>query len=452
MLLALIGDRPGLPRAAALALLSLSLLFAVTLFGGQFASQEKFGCTHFGEDFAILYASSQLVLLGEGASVYEPSELARVQAHVLAEADSICQFNSVMAYWLGFLLPFFPLTALTPKLAYYLWTGITIGLFLFALWRLATAANVSPWPFVLIAFAFFPVISGLLQGQVHGWQFLALTEFWLAFRRRSDRVAGLWLSLLLVKPQFLPLLLLYLLWQRRWQTLMWFTGAGAIWLGLTIFLANGSEGVGAYLRMMRNDVAAADAPIGVPNMVNWRAFSLIWFGAAGSAFVFVLTVLLSITTVLVTLWAWQRRSDISAARLNPQSLLLLMAATLLIGYDTHAYSAVLVFGPAVLLLAEMGMKPGSFSRFWSFVLDFTLLGSAMATIAFLFLLPNQVIHLPGIFLVTPLFVSAQAMIAGLVTIVLGGAFLSSSGTRYGAAVAEGTFTGRKVQHQATTLT
>ncbi|MBI2862551.1 MAG: DUF2029 domain-containing protein, partial [Chloroflexi bacterium] len=241
MLVALIAGKPGLPRTAALALLSLAALFTVALFGTQLSAPEYFGCMLSGEDFAAVYVSSRMVLVGEGAAVYDPTRRDEASIALREETHSKCAPRPA-AYLLGFLLAFLPFTLLPPQPAYYLWTALSVMLFLFACWRLAKDASVSPWVLGLITLCSFPVVFGLLQGQLHSWQFFAFAEFWLALRQRSDRRAGLWLSLQLVKYYNLPLLLLFLVWQRRRRALSWFMAAGLFWLGLSIFLAGGVEG------------------------------------------------------------------------------------------------------------------------------------------------------------------------------------------------------------------
>lgn len=378
MLLALLRSQPGLRRAAALVLLSAALLFAVGLFGSQITSPQRFGCAFFGEDFITLYASSKLVLTGRGAAVYDLNLLDEAGAFLLQETRGGCSFAWPMEYWLAFLVPFLPLTIFPPRSAYYIWTTFTLAMFLFGLWRLAKVSRVPLWSFCLIALGFYPTLSGLLQGQVHGWQFLALVEFWLALRQEAQRSAGFWLSLQLVKPQFVPLLLLYLVWRRRWPVLGWFTVAALCSLALTVFLSGGVSGVTAYVRMISHGIGSPTASIGVWHMVNWRALAFLWFGSGGPDLVGALTVALTLVSAVLVVWSWHRRPA-AATSLEPQAFLLLMTAALLTGYQTFPYTFVLLLVPALLSLAELAKAPTAVPRFWPSLLDFTLISPSLFT-------------------------------------------------------------------------
>ncbi len=418
VLVALVNGEPGLRKVAGLALLSLSALFGVGLFGGQWAAPEKFGNTFFGEDFVYLYASAELVLDRQGPAVYDPTSLSEKMGAVLEEAGSSRRFVGAMEYWLAFLVPFFPLTLFPLRLAYYIWTGLTVVLFLFGAWRLARAVGVAPWPFWAITLGFFPVISGLLQGQVHGLQFVALVEFWLAERRRAERAAGLWLSFSLVKPQFLPLLVLYVLWQRRWRALAWFIAAGLLWLVLTVFLIGGTEGVFAHARMTLDNVLGPDAPVGVQNMVNWRALAVVWFGAGGVSFAAIITAVFSLLTAGFVIWSW-RRWPARWAGLAPQAFVILVGATLLVGYDTQIYSVILVLPPMLALLVHIAKTPTRVGQRWSMLLDFVLVAPSLLALA---LIPfaYRTVVLPLVWLVLPWFVAAQALLLGLIAMFLFG--------------------------------
>lgn len=397
-------------------LLLLLAAFTASLFGAQIALPDGFGCrTFFGEDFSYLYVASRLALRGHGAAIFDPLLFSGQSIALLAEIRQICGPGIPAVYWPAFLMPFFPIAFLSPRLAYYLWTAFTVLVFAFALWRLAQARGVPPLPFWLIGLGFFPLVGGLLTGQVHGLQFLAIVEFWLAMRLHADRSAGFWLSLQLVKFQFLPLVLLYLLWYRRWQVLSWFSIASVLWLTISIALVDGGDGVAAYLNTMLHVVAPLDAPIGVPHMMNWRAVAFRWFGDSGfgtAAFTAALTLL----TISLAMWSWHRRQN-EAARLEPRIFLVLMAGAVLTGYDTHTYSVVLLLVPALLFLVELRGRAGFVTEFWSALLDFTLL-APMLLLSLAFTLGITLWLRPG-----------DALLLGIVALFVTGVFLPEPDTK-----------------------
>ena len=390
MLVALIAGRPGPQRAAALTLLSINVLLAIGLFGAQVASPSSFLCSFFGADFGSLYASGRMVLAGRGAGVYDPAQRLEQSPAILEEAHSICRELMPAAYWLSFLLPVLPFTLLQLRPAYYLWTALNVILLAFALWRLARASGVSPWLFWFIGFSFYATIFGLLQGQLHAWQFLAFVEFWLALQRRADRAAGLWLSLQLVRPQLILLLPLYFLWKRRWRVFGWFAAGGLISVALTVLLAGGVEVIVAYLRLLRNEFVQPDSDVAVL-MVNWRALSLIWFRSSGPGLMGITTVILTLVTLGLVFWSWQeRRKDQSA--LTPRSFLALISAVLLTSYGTSVHSVVLLLAAALPFLAQLSKESGRMARLWSVWLDIVLL-SPFPLIAVSLVFSSQVLLL-----------------------------------------------------------
>lgn len=79
---------------------------------------------------------------------------------------------------------------------------------------------------LLVTFLFIPTITLLLVGQISTLILLGLTLFLYFDRKNEDFLAGIGLSLTTIKPHLvyitLPLLLLHLLWHKRWKALLGF--------------------------------------------------------------------------------------------------------------------------------------------------------------------------------------------------------------------------------------
>jgi hypothetical protein len=123
-----------------------------------------------------------------------------------------------------------------------LWLLTNVGVLLFSI--VAGWQMVAPdervrrrwvWLPLLAAILFPSTIVALLFGQTNVMVLGGLVSFLLFLQRRQDWAAGVSLALTTIKPHLvylaLPIILLYLIWQRRWRPLFAF---GGILLGSTI--------------------------------------------------------------------------------------------------------------------------------------------------------------------------------------------------------------------------
>ena len=208
-------------------------------------------------DFIVYYTGVRIVQSGWGSSLYDLEVQATTQNAVLESMGSRFQFlDGLLPYnHLPFELLFFlPLGSLPYLKAFLFWgvvsvacVGISVGLLLWdgSNWF----RNPEVHRYFLGAFAFLPVAINLLQGQDSASTLLFLTLSFQSFRQSRDVRAGLWLSLLLQRFQFLPLMLLMLLFKRRWRALAGFA-AGAFAILLACLYVVGISGLQDYGRLV----------------------------------------------------------------------------------------------------------------------------------------------------------------------------------------------------------
>jgi len=254
-------------------------------------------------------------------------------------------------YFAAALLPFVPLGLLPLHTAFDVWALASLAASAFAVWRLATAAHIKVWPLWLWIIGSPYLYIGVLIGQVHALLLIAVTESVIAFRQDRERLAGVWLALLLVKPQFLPLLGLLLLWKRRWRALAATVVAGMAFFAISTVLV-GFDGLLGQSRLLLH---LKDAPMmsdqGAVGMTNWRAIAVDvsrLFGLDASAYI---TIALTAATLLAIFLSWRDRPWASLTPTERDELVLVVTvASLLVGFDTHVHSDVLMIAPALLLL------------------------------------------------------------------------------------------------------
>jgi hypothetical protein len=138
-----------------------------------------------------------------------------------------------------------PVSRLPYTQAWWAWAALSSACALVSLWLMAGTltqqrakqALLALWGSVLF-FAYYPSYINFTLGQVGTLLLLPLTLAWLAMRRGHDARAGAWLGLATALKPFLGLLLLALLFTRRWRASMSFLMVlltcsliGVLWLG-----------------------------------------------------------------------------------------------------------------------------------------------------------------------------------------------------------------------------
>lgn len=250
-------------------------------------------------DFRIIYTAGQIAREGGWNAVYDLERQRKVQEQITGRAlqlADVLPFNHPPT-----LLPLQWLIALTPYPAAYLfWAGVSALLSLlngWLVWRLARGAGWPGLPAALLAaqaFLFYPVWVSINKGQDTLFALIGLTVLLLGLQAGRERLSGLGLALLTLRPQFaLPLAVPFLFRQRRiWW---WFAGISALlvaysvlmvgWKGVTDFLhllavTSSGEAVlirhadmynlkGLLLRLL------PEMPIETASGLSWAAFGLV---------------------------------------------------------------------------------------------------------------------------------------------------------------------------------
>jgi hypothetical protein len=135
---------------------------------------------------------------------------------------------------------------------------------------------------------------------------LGLCGLYVSLKRGTYGWAGVWLGLVALKPQVLPVVLLALM--GHWRTLATFAGVA---VGLTV-LAMPVLGAGwpvEYGRLLLGVASwGSTAAIDPGIMHNWRGFFANLLGPGGADFVLPLFVVMSLLTVGLLVWVWREGS------------------------------------------------------------------------------------------------------------------------------------------------
>jgi hypothetical protein len=281
------------------------------------------------EDFAVFYGAGKLVAAGQPHMLYTLSAYTETQRAALDTHQ-----NVTLGYYNPpfFSLIFAPLSWLSFDRAFQVWTAINLALLALNCWLLwhVAAPLGRGWRLVLIAgfVTLYPVTFILRLGQFSFILMASWSAAYLLLRRGRDRAAGFALLPLLIKPEMLIPITIFLVWKRRVDVLKTLLPASALII------------VGSIA--MIGPMTAWDYPFylhdsaldGTGNMYGWNGLLSSVRDPGNPGTQTALALPLSLLTLGAVALAWRGPLDTIGERF-PMQWLLLLCATMLT--DMHFY-------------------------------------------------------------------------------------------------------------------
>ncbi len=282
------------PAAVLIALAAAFFLFIV------FIEDNQIKGSRLGGDFPAFYGAGLIVLAGEAADLYNVDRQLAAQEELLNKPGEFLCF----AYPPFVALPYAALAMLPYRLAYAINTLVMFGALLLILKILFNKYEI-PGRYYLSALAlsltFFPIFKALSGGQNTLLTFLLLCLAWESVDQNREIVAGVFLGLMMFKPQFaLPMIGLMLL-SRRWVAVLSST-ATACCLYFICTLMLGTDWIVDWYHFALW-FSNADATANSINAISWIGFfqSVL---TSDSTIAFPLGMLLSSLTTLYISILW----------------------------------------------------------------------------------------------------------------------------------------------------
>lgn len=306
------------------------------------------------QDFLPLYISARMVSQHHAVQLYESNIFA-------AEEQGIANQPSLrlpLLYGPQVGLCFVPLTRLPFFSAAEVWAGFSVLIYfvcVYFCWRACSAFRANWGTVILCAVAYPPLYHSFVRGQLSAVCLLCFTAAFFALRAKRLLLAGVFMGLLVFKPQFLVAIPLVLLLARAWKVVFGLV-LGSI--GELIFarLYFGAEVLRRYLEMLRNApdwVHTAELSLAPIQMHSLRAFWTLLIPWSGV--VWTLYILSSIGVIAVAAMIWK-----SKACLELRFSALMISAVLV---DPHIFIYdLLVLAPMFLLLANWSTQRTSDSH------------------------------------------------------------------------------------------
>lgn len=205
----------------------------------------------FEGDFAAYYAFTRIGLHAGFSHLYDVA----AQRQEWQALGPLLWYPAVYPPWLA--LAFAPLAVLPFPLAYAVWNVLLGAALLLTWWLLAPGSRWQRALQLAAALAIPLVAFSLLLGQVVMLVGAALALGWWCMRRGSPILAGIILSLILLKPQLAILVPLALLASLRFRPAAAFT-VTSLAVGLVTVASVGLDGIAAYAARLRDATYALD--------------------------------------------------------------------------------------------------------------------------------------------------------------------------------------------------
>jgi hypothetical protein len=189
-------------------------------------------------DFTAFYTGGALLRDSHGSQLFDLELQTQYQKEILHDRsfeDGVLPFN--YPPFVAFL--FLPLSYLPLNVAYYLWTFFQIIL-LVILIKLLINISASWEPnerdyLIVTSLAMPYLLITLLLGTFSLLMLIGIVQFYFSLKTSQYFKAGLWLTLLAIKPQILIVPVIIVLSSRRWKTL-----TGSLFNGLILFMLTGT--------------------------------------------------------------------------------------------------------------------------------------------------------------------------------------------------------------------
>jgi hypothetical protein len=304
------------------------------------------------QNFTIFYSAGKMVRNDQIAVLYDLPSQYEVQKQ-FAPNVRIRQAALPYNHPPFEALLFVPLTLFSYWRAYLLWTALNLIMLALTLVVLRNQfpniANPSPVFVGLAAAGFFPVFSGLIQGQDCILLLFLYAFAMAAFENERDIAAGAFLAAGLFRFQLvLPLVLVLAV--RRWRLLLGFAPVAALLVTVSLAMM-GWKGAMTYVRfVMSLERTGAGGSIVGAGMPNLRGIIAGLAGShADSMVVAMLTVVGSITIIVAAVWRIQVENKTGRFAFTLATL-----TAMLVSYHALTYDLTLLLPSLLLLFSEHG--------------------------------------------------------------------------------------------------
>lgn len=202
---------------------------------------------------------------------------------------------------------------------------------------------------LIFSFFYFPILLTICQGQLSFFLLGGIVFSWYAFKHKSFFVAGIALSLLLIKPYMILIPLILLFWKKQWRTLQGVFLSTGFLIVISIFTV-GWSGLYKYGELLFNGLFAAENYSLFPQTEPTLRGLLQLIAHSNSLYVIIIPFLIGIVCIgLLFTLTWKGSFDTTNSRFDMQwGILVIMI--ILTSIHTNYYELTLLLLPYIILL------------------------------------------------------------------------------------------------------
>ncbi len=201
-------------------------------------------------DFTNLFTTFTIVRNGDSEKLYDFGIMAEYQKEIL-NGKTIEGGILPILYPPIFSLVLAPMAFMSLSSAFYLWTIIQLGFLVWIIYRLNQIFigwdNIERQLLTLSLLAFWPLAITLLIGQISLVILLCLCELYIGIKKYKYLKAGLFLALLMIKPQTILIPMMMLLNKRYWRIIL----AATIISTFFILFSSQFMGINSWLQYLK---------------------------------------------------------------------------------------------------------------------------------------------------------------------------------------------------------
>lgn len=307
-----------------------------------------------GVDFALFLTLATAFWTADPSTIYQIDTLNPIYQQLLSTYAHGYQYFDVclVPYPPLFAWMFTPFTMLPPLIGFALWEAILLLAVLHLTWRVTQffSGMEEKSCAALLLLTSYPIVYCLMVGNVQLLMASAIAECYLSLRAGRDLRAGLWLSCVLIKPQYGFLLGLLLIWKLRWRAVVGALIGAVILFGGSVLVAGTAPLLG-YATAVSHYGGEKLRGLAVDHMTNFRSLILYFHPDTSNLRGLLYMYILGGATVLCAALAWRGPWHPRSPRF-PRQMSLLLLATLLASYYGYQAGASVLAVPIASMLME----------------------------------------------------------------------------------------------------
>lgn len=383
------GSAPARSPAVTVGLVVLVLLAAI--YGGSpnFRRPASDRLHPLGGDLLQEWVGGWMIRHGEVDRLYDTNRFDQLQ-----HDPQVIEFEWDRAAYLPAVYPPYyywivsPLSCVPFPLAIWVWAGVLVSALLLG-WSLvlravalcqSTALGADDcsardrgwqlwcWWGIVPVLLMRPVIDSLTSSQKGPLLLLILAAFLTLALRRKSLAAGVVAGLLVCKPQWLIVMVPWLMWRREWRTLLGMTLTTAGLVGVAWWLSpDACLKYVDFLTHSANYIRTSGYESHLPRSACWHgAWSLLW--GSGTMTARVLTAVSAVATLVVMGWGCRKPTESNGRLILMREFSLVILATCLVNPHLFAYDLTVLLIPLVYSLFILADRPAQrLHRWWPLV-------------------------------------------------------------------------------------